>query len=232
MQTIKLEKYDVLNRTALKVDPGKGAVDFAKRYVEEMTLLHVEAVCKDLIAGNFEEIDDKKVRRCQYCGYFYRDNTKNNSSLVCSDECKSSKDIVLKAFRRKEKAEGKPRRASFKEMYYTEHLEYPFFTSEKKMMEYSARHEVSYGDEFEETIGKVMTNRMMGGKKKSTQNIEYNGDEVTSKIKVRIASHGNKEAGQVVKYKADCQTELMQRYGARKLEQERIRAVLYTTGHM
>lgn len=225
---IKVEKGQLLT-TALTVDPGKGAVDFAMRYVEEMTLSHVVEVCKDLLSGNFEEIDDKKVRRCQYCGYFYRDSTKNNSSLVCSDECKTGKDVVMKAYRRKVASTGKPRRPTYKELYYRgEETGYPHWMNERYMLEYDRKHELySYGDDLEAVIGREMQKTKMGGKKRSTQAIDYNGDEKgIIPFYVRFPSKKEKDGKVITVKKSPEQIEqdLIARYGEVKLMQECKRA--------
>ena len=182
MTTIKVEKGQLLI-TALKVEPGAGAVAYAESYVKEMTLEHVTPLCEDLVGGGTIRLlealgfSDKKVRRCQYCGYYYRDATKNNSSLVCSDECKTGKDIVLKAYRRKVAYAGKPRRPTYKELYYRgEETGYPHWMNERYMLEYDRKHEsYSYGDNLEAVIGREMQKAKMGGKKRLTQAIDYNG---------------------------------------------------------
>lgn len=232
MTTIKVEKGQLLI-TALKQEPGKGAVEFAMRYVEELTIEHVEEVCKDLVSGNIEEINDKKVRRCQFCGYYYMDKTKNNSSLTCSDECKTGKDIVLKAYRRKIKEDAKPKRPSYRDKYCAWHLEYPFWQSDFHMKENDRKHGAySYGDNFEEVVGKALLNAEMGGKKKKAQVIDYDGDEnvIPFAVKLSEKQHKTMEHKTIKRSATDIEADLLARYGAKKLAEERRRAHFFAKG--
>lgn len=238
MTTIKIPKGHVLVETALKVNPGKGAVDFAIRYVEEMTLEHVEAVCNDLVAGNFVEVEDKKVRSCQFCGYYYMDNTKNNSSLVCSDECKTGKDIVLKEYRRKIRNAGKPKRPTYKNLYYAtsfrpETAEYPFWTSEFHMFEYDRKHGAySYGDNFEEVVGRALLNAEMGGKKKTAQIIDYNGheDAIPFAVKLSEKQHKTNKCITIKRSATEIEADLLERIGVERLAKARYEAIMFGKG--
>lgn len=236
---IKVEKGQLLT-TALKVNPGPGAIDFAMRYVEELTLEHVIPLCTDLVDGYFEEIDDKKVRRCQYCGYYYRDSTKNNSSLTCSTECKTGKDIVLKDYRRKVRNAGKTKRQTYKDKYYAEYTsdgeinEYPFWTSDYRAREYDRKHGgvYSYGDDFEKIVGRALLNRKMGGKKKIPQVIDYDGYKKAKPFAVKISEkqHKTKECITIKRSAADIEADLLERYGEEKLAKARYEAMLFGRG--
>lgn len=233
MTTIKVEKGQVLI-TALTVGPGEGAVEFAMRYVEELTIEHVEEVCKDLVSGNIEEINDKKVRRCQFCGYYYMDKTKNNSSLTCSDECKTGKDIVLKAYRRKVKEDSKPKRPTYKQLYYFgRDTEYPHWASEFHMFENDRKHGAySYGDNFEEVVGKALLNAEMGGKKKKAQVIDYDGDEIVIPFAVKLSEkqHKTKVHKTIKRSASEIEADLLARYGAEKLASARREAMIFGKG--
>ncbi|MGE6487752.1 hypothetical protein [Paenisporosarcina sp. NPDC076898] len=233
MVSIKAKKGEILT-TALKVDPGTGAVDFAMRYVEELTLNHVEELVEDLVNGNFEEIDDKKVRRCQFCGYYYRDVTKNNSSLTCSDDCKTGKDIVLKAYRRKLESEGKPKRLSYEDLYYAQGLEYPFWANEFHMFESDRKNGAySYGDNFEEVVARDLMNAKMGGKKKAAQIIDYDGYDNVVPFAVDLSEKLRKttEMKTIKRSASEIEDDLLARYGAEKLEVERKRAQMFERRH-
>lgn len=243
MTIIKVEKGQLLI-TALKVDPGAGAVAYAMSYVEEMTLEHVIPLCEELVSGFTERlaealgIDDKKVRRCQFCGYYYRDTTKNNSSLVCSAECKTGKDIVLKEYRRKVRNADKPSRPTYKNLYYTssfrpETAEYPFWTSDFHMKEYDRRHGAySYGDNFEEVVGRALLNVKMGGKKKKSQLIDYDGFAGALPFAVKLSEKQQKTMVHktIKRSAADIEADLVARYGAEKLAEERRRARFVSKG--
>lgn len=233
MTTIKVEKGQVLI-TALKEEPGKGAIEFARRYVEEMTIEHVQEVCEDLVAGNFVGIDDKKVRRCQFCGYYYEDQTKNNSSLVCSDECKTGKDIVLKAYRRKVKEDSKPKRPTYKQLYYFgRDTEYPHWASEIHMFEYDRKHKAySYGDNFEKVVGKALLDAKMGGKKKKSQLIDYDGftNRLRFNVKLSEKQYKTMEHTTIKRSASEIEADLLRRYGEKRLTAARREAILFSTG--
>lgn len=238
---INIPKGSVMEPTALKVWPGEGAVNFAMQFVANMTVEHVMEVCEDLVAGYFVGYGDKKVRRCQFCGYYYRDTTKNNSSLVCSDECKTGKDIALKAWRRKTKSAGKPRRPTYKDLYYAEYwpgtgvkLEYPFWKSDFHMFEYDRKHKAyAYGDNFEEVVARALLNIEMGGKKKAAQIIDYDGDKKAAPFAVKL-SEKLRKTKEIVIYKSsreDIEDGLLERYGAEKLAQVRRAAIIWGKGY-
>ena len=244
--TIKIPKGSIMTPTALKVQPGVGAVNFAMQYVGEMTIAHVSEVCKDLVAGYFEEVGDKKVRRCQFCGYYYKCPTKNNSSLVCSEECKTGKDIALKAFRRKVRKAGKPKRPTFKQLYYREYsdgvkLEYPFwgpgltgYGADFHMFEYDRKHKAySYGDDLEEVVARALLNQKMGGKKKVPQIVDYEGDRKATSFAVKL-SEKLRKTEEIVIYKSsreEIEAGLLERYGAEKLARVRRNTILFYKGY-
>ncbi|MDN4608634.1 hypothetical protein [Sporosarcina highlanderae] len=200
-----------------------------------MTIAHIEAVCEDLVAGDFDEIGDKWVRRCQYCGYYYKDTTRNNSSLVCSDDCKTGKDIALKAFRRKVRRASNPnRRLTYKERYYAD-LEYAFWKSDFHMFEYDRkRDDYSYGDDIEEVIARSQLNAEMGGKKKAVEVVPYNGNEKGVRdVHVRFSNHGQRKPGEVVSYKMpreEVDAYMMETYGEAQLKNERKRSIIWGKG--
>lgn len=235
--SIKIPKGYVMAPTALKVWPGEGALKYAMRYVEEMTIAHVQGLCVDLVAGNIEGIDDKKVRRCQFCGYYYECPTKNNSSLVCSEECKTGKDIALKAFRREVRKADKPKRPTYKDRYYAEYaypsgekLEYPFWQSNYHAREYDRkRGAYLHGDDLEDVIAYALLNQKMGGKKKATQTIDYDGDLKAKPIAVNL-SEKRRITKEIVIYKSsreEIEAGLLERYGERHLKKERTRCIIF-----
>jgi len=159
--TFKLNKGDVLAKTGLKVKPGEGAVEFARQFFPPFVDYHEGLeIATDLIDGFFVGVEDPRVRRCNHCGYYYRDKTKNNSSLVCSEDCKDGKDTVLQWYRREIRKADKPRRLSWMDMHYATHipgtsekLEYPFWKSDWHMFEYDRKHKsYSFGDNFEQYV--------------------------------------------------------------------------------
>jgi len=241
--TFKLNKGDVLTRTGLKVMPGEGAIEFARQYfppyVEHYEGLEIAA---DLIDGFFEGVDDPRVRRCNHCGYFYRDKTKNNSSLVCSDDCKNGKDGVLQWYRRESRKAGKPRRLSWMDMHYATHnadtgerLEYPFWISDWHMFEYDRKHKAySFGDNFEQYVAQQKLKEKRGGKRKRPQLIDYDGYLKPQNIAVKFITSGvGRSNGKLIiikRSKSEIAADLLERYGEKHLHRERIRAQMAAFG--
>ena len=235
-KTIEFKEGEVLTKTGLKVDPGAGAVKLAQEFAVGRTYEEVEGIMTDLIDGNFEGAEDKRVKRCHYCGYFYRDVTKNNSSHVCSPECKTGKDIVLKQYRREVRNEGKPKRKLLKDEHYYDG-EYSFFSNDFWMREYDRRHQTySYGNNFEAVVGYHQVKAKNGGKRVNVpQKIDYNGTEKVTPIHVKLPRHDKsvKTASKVKSYKMsreEIEGHLLESYGAKKLAYERRFAQLHSIG--
>lgn len=244
---VKLKKGDVLKSTALKIKPGSGAIELASQYIHrKMDYDELMYVMEALIDGRFEGVDDKKVRRCACCGYFYRDKTKNNSSVVCSQECRNKKDTVIKEYRRNVRAADKPRRPTFKDLYYAEYLsdgtklEYPFWASEDKMYEYDRKRGCyTYGDDFEEVVGvKLLQLEYNLTKRKQGEVIIYDSELGAKRppFEVKFVKHSADERKTidyptVKKGKGEVEAELLERFGEYKLTQARRRARYHKTGN-
>ena len=85
-------------------EPGKGAIEFARQFVEGRTRDEAIEILRDLLNGNLHDKTDKRIKKCSTCGYYYRDRTKNNSSKTCSRECKIKRDTLRRAEKNAEKA--------------------------------------------------------------------------------------------------------------------------------
>ncbi|MEG0471097.1 MAG: hypothetical protein RR588_02070 [Solibacillus sp.] len=235
---IKLKKGDILKSTFLKVEPGAGAVDLAQRYYFfNMANRDELEIAEALVDGRFEGVDDPKVRRCAHCGYYYRDKTKNNMSVTCSKECASGKDIVLKSWRREVRKVGKVRRLSWLDLHYAssyqgEPLEYPFWSSDWHMFEYDRKRKVySFGDDFEQYVAQQKRKAEMGGKRKTAEQIDYDGYNTPRNIYVKLGgSVGYGKETVIKRSREDIEADLLARYGAKKLQQERIRAQMAALG--
>lgn len=237
MTTLKLKQGEVLKDTAFK-NPGAGAIEFAREYIEqEIDYYELLDVMTDLIDGNFVEIHDKKVKRCQCCGFYYRDKTKNNSATTCSPECKATKDAVLKTYNRRIKAEQNG--TARKDYRYGRYAygEYPFWVNDAAMFEYDRKQGVySYGDNLESVIATAQKRALMGGKKRVTENFglyegewsnaetqrlpEFWGDTPATGGKVKVIKRSREEI----------EADLLARYGERKLKEARRRAIEYAKG--
>lgn len=81
-------------------EPGAGAVDFARQYVKDLTREQALQVIRKLVNGELSNSNDKRIKCCSYCGYFYRDYTRPNNSKTCSKKCKIDRDTLKRAKKR------------------------------------------------------------------------------------------------------------------------------------
>ena len=233
----KLKQGEVLKATAFK-KPGTAAIEFARQYIgPDMYYYEMLDVMSDLIDGNFIEIHDKKVKRCQCCGFYFRDVTKNNSATTCSRECKAGKDAVLKTYKRRVRKEQEgTERKSFKHgRYYGG--EYSFWCSEWAMFEYDRKHAIySHGDDFEEVVASAQRRVLMGGKKRVTDNYGLYEGEWSNSETVRSPEFwgDTKTVGGKVKTikrsREEIDAYLLEKYGEKKLAKARYEAEIHAKG--
>ncbi|NNU88671.1 hypothetical protein ETC04_16435 [Geobacillus sp. MR] len=165
---------------ALKKDeyrePGPGAVEFARQYVEGLTREEALPVIKKLLNGELHDPTDKRIKRCAYCGYYYRDKTKPNNSKTCSRECKIDFDTLNRKKKRADQALLNPKKKS--EVHYVWWLEYPFWVNEYEMLKRSWKHEAPYSPNKLAAIRAAQQrDGAMGGRRKPKHIVNYNGDE-------------------------------------------------------
>ncbi|MET3507647.1 hypothetical protein ABMB67_003761, partial [Halalkalibacter oceani] len=70
-------------------EPGEGAITFALEYTKGLTKQEAEPIIASLLKGELHEVSDKRVKRCDYCGYWWRDESVRNTKKTCSKECKT-----------------------------------------------------------------------------------------------------------------------------------------------
>lgn len=128
------------------IDPGPGAIKYALEYVSGMTR---EQAASEISRIWNEPSTEKRVKRCDYCGYLWRDDSLRNTKCTCSDECKKAFKTLQKRIQRADKvllsgdnAKKKPKR----DEYYVWWLEYPFWLDEYEMLKQTWKHEVSHDD--------------------------------------------------------------------------------------
>lgn len=194
--------------------PGTGAIQFAKEYIGGLDRKQALPIIKQLIDGKLHDRSDKRIKRCDYCGYYYRDNTRPNNSKTCSRECKIAKDTLIRAKKNADKALIKPIE---KEMYtaYTHWLEYPFYFNEHYML----KHAHNYESPFDYVkLAQIDAAKQRRYKRKTTGGF--------GKVHVRGLRH--KHLYSAVKIsrisRGEIDEYLINKYGAYKLRMERWRA--------
>lgn len=204
-------------------DPGIGAIEFAKQFIEGMTMEEARPVIKGLVKGELHNEADKKVKRCDWCGYYYRDKTKNNRSRVCCRHCKFDKDNHAKSVKNADKALLKPKKPRDIEkemyMYYADHLEYPYYISEHYMLKRAHQRETPYSHDKLEQIDAA---KQRGYKRKNRESPTDGSD----KVHIRGLSYKHTYGEVVVSYMTPEEIEVYytSKYSAEHLRWERWRA--------
>ncbi|MBY0083730.1 hypothetical protein [Brevibacillus brevis] len=126
--------------------PGEGAIEYARKQIVGLTREQAATRIPQLMK---EISDDKRVKRCDYCGYLWRDDSRRNTKRTCSDECKTGIKTLQKKKQRADKAllEGKTKKRTRLDDYYLWWLEYPCWTNEYEMLKRSWKYEKPMDDE-------------------------------------------------------------------------------------
>ncbi|MGG4467229.1 hypothetical protein ABER68_04220 [Paenibacillus alvei] len=184
--------------------------------------------------GELHDNADKRIKRCDYCGYFYRDKTKPNNSRTCSKECKTNRDTLQRAMKKADQEIVKPQKKESKQLPYVYWLEYPYWVDEYEMLKYSWKYEAPYPqDKLEQIEAAQLRDETTGGKRKPKCVVPYSGiNEGTGKVTVRFAVNTcPRKPSEVIISKLSVE-ELDEyyrgRYSKEHLKQERRRAMLFS----
>lgn len=196
-------------------NPGTGAIEFARQYTEGLTVKEALPVIERLLKGELHDPADKRIKRCAYCGYYYRDKTRPNNSKNCSRECKIASDTLKRARKNADKALLKLDFEKELYTYYAWHLEYPFYLSEHYMLKRAHNHETPCTDD---KLAQIDAAKQRGYKRKTTG--------VIGKVHVRGLRHrhlyGEVQTSFIPREEID--EYFINKYGAYKLRTERWRA--------
>jgi len=121
--------------------PGEGAINYACEQLAGLTREQAAASIPRLLK---ELPDDKRVKRCDYCGYPWRDDSLRNTRRTCSEECKTGIKSLQRRQQRADKAllADKTKKRTKREQNYIWWLEYPFWLSEYEMLKQSWKFEI------------------------------------------------------------------------------------------
>lgn len=204
--------------------PGPGAVEFASTYTIGLTRKAAHSVVVSLLKDEMPDQDDKRVKRCDYCGYPYRDTTRPNNSKTCSKECKTDRDTLKRRQKQADKRLLQPRKKTKREQYYVSWLEYPFWINEYEMLKQSWKRENPYeNDKVERIKGARQRTDKLNGKRKPRITTPYSGEDGEKQQKVRVkfaADRKAREPGEVITYKLS-EEEVRSYYEGKYSERER-----------
>ncbi|MEW9700706.1 hypothetical protein [Paenibacillus sp. SI8] len=134
------------------IEPGTGAVEYARSLTAGMTREQAA-----IALSRAYRINDARIKRCDYCGYLFRDESKRNLRQTCCGECKTALKTLQRRQQRADKAllTGEPpkvKRKTKRDVYYVWWLEYPFWLSEYEMLKQTWKYEVSHDTELMDAI--------------------------------------------------------------------------------
>lgn len=155
---------------------------------------------------------DKRIKECIVCGEVFRDNTRPGNKKTCSRECSYE---AKKARQRKQYRIENPKKPTQREIYYYDHLEYPFWLDEQIGDNQAWKIAVPHSPEkIEYIIGARQIEELHGGRKRRQETIDEVG---SSKTQVRFVPH-NREPGEVIEYTMTPEelSEYLKKLGRRK----------------
>lgn len=89
------------------MQPGEGAVEYASEFTEGLTWEQAGVAIRQLLR---EPSGDPRVKRCEVCGYPFRDKTRPGNAKVCGPSCKTMRKTEQRAEQRARKDAGKPKK--------------------------------------------------------------------------------------------------------------------------
>ena len=142
---------------------------------------------------------NKRIKKCNYCGDTFIDNTRPINKKTCSKECA---DEVRKARQRKDYRKENPRQPNQRELYYHDQHEYPFWSNDEVARNQMWKEAAPYAPEKIESI--AIAREMYeynGGRKRRQEALSYDGDEMGSHgVSVQFVKH-MREPSEVTTYK-------------------------------
>lgn len=215
-----------MNTSADYKQPGTGAIEFALSFIGGIAKEEALPILVQLINEELHDTTDKRIKRCAYCNYHFRDMTRPNNGKTCCKPCKIANDTLNRAKKKADEELLNPKKKKTNvEKFYVSWIEYPYWSNEYEMLKQSWRFEVS-SDNIEQIIAAKQRDALIGGKKKSIPTISYNGDEKEqAKVYIRFpeVDRSNSEVSVFTMKAADMDAYYIEKYGERHMQHERTR---------
>ncbi|MBY6087007.1 hypothetical protein [Priestia flexa] len=160
-------------------DPGEGAIKYANQVFEGNSRVEIEMMLSALLKGDLNKAEDKRVKRCDYCNYWFCDDSLRNTCRTCCDDCKISYKTLQRRKQRAEKAflNPKPKKETKSDLYLW-WLEYPCWANEQAMIEVGWRFEKPMSARKMDYVLSQQEKYGKGNRKKKAEIINYNGNEL------------------------------------------------------
>jgi hypothetical protein len=157
-------------------NPGSGAIEYAKQFIEGMTREEAGFVIAALLNGEIHDTADKRIKQCDHCGYYWRDDSLRNTKRTCSDECKTAIKTMQKRQQRADQELLNPEPKKKKRTLmddYAYWLEYPFWGNEYSMIKIGWKFEKPSGLAVMDYVEAKRSIYGEGNRKKVTNNPEF-----------------------------------------------------------
>lgn len=160
-------------------NPGHGSILFAEAFIIGATDRQESLMILSQIYNGEIPVQDKRVKRCDYCGYYWRDDSLRNTKKTCSDECKTGIKTMQRRRQREKKELLNPEPKKKKHTLMDDYiwwLEYPYWLNEYSMLKIGWKYERSddgladYVTAKNEIFGE-------GNRKKPNRIVDYHGDK-------------------------------------------------------
>src|SRR5690625_4498885 len=163
---------------------GAGAIEFIKEFTDGLSREEASQVISEVMRGELHDPADKRVKQCDYCGYYWRDPSLRNTRRTCSDECRTGIKTVQRRKQRKrqEEANPRPKKRTLMDDYvdrdiYGDEIEYPYWRDAYSMNKISWKHERSLNIETMDAIQYNNEHYGEGNRKVNTNYVDYDGDD-------------------------------------------------------
>lgn len=159
-------------------EPGAGAVDFAQVTIELIDVSDITTRDDLLALMHFimtHKTNEKRVKRCDFCGYQWYDDSLRNTRKTCSSECKTGIKTLQRA-KQRETARliaRQVRKKTKRELNYYYWFEYPFWLSEYEMLKQSWKYEVPYDAEFMSVVDANNQIYGVGNRRVDRKSVKY-----------------------------------------------------------
>jgi hypothetical protein len=161
-------------------EPGEGAIEYTRQFLVGITREEALQILKELLRGALSDPSDKRVKRCDYCGYLWCDDSTRNRKKTCSDECKTG----IKTLQRREQRANKellnPQKKKKKHTLMDDYvwwLEYPYWANEYSMLKVGWKFEKPSGVALMDYVENKRSTYGEGNSRKSIKRVDYHGDE-------------------------------------------------------
>ncbi|WP_077624963.1 hypothetical protein [Sediminibacillus massiliensis] len=156
-------------------EPGAGAIEYASQIVGDLSKSPESIqVITQLLNGELHDTDDKQVKRCDYCRYFWRDDSLRNNKRTCCEECKRKVKTLQKRKQRERRELLNPTSKKRKKKDdYVYWLEYPYWINEESMFDEGERFEKPMKTEVLDYIHTKNQKYGVGNRKRRTSERDY-----------------------------------------------------------